>query len=334
MDNLALVAVALILVAFALVSARAEKGVVTPPMVFVLFGLFANWTGLLDLDPKGTLVHLLAEIALVMVLFIDAARIDLRRLFSEHTLPLRMLGIGMPLSIALGGAAAWALFPELGLAAAALLATILTPTDAALGQATVTSPALPVRIRQALNVESGLNDGLALPLVVLFLSLASLGYAQEREMPWLLFVLLQVTLGPLVGVAVGFAGGKLMMRACDRGWISESFQGLAAIGFAVLAFAAAGLVKGNGFVAAFTAGLAFGHVARRVDRFLLEFGEAEGQLLILSVFLLFGAALVPDTLPHLDWRIVLFAVLALTAIRMFSIAVSLLGSGVHRSTLA
>ena len=189
---------------FALVSNRFEKSLITPPMIFTSIGVlvFLFLPDLLsELDGRSVL-EVVAELTLVVVLFTDASRIRLRLLFQQYHLPLRLLGVGLPLTVLLGGLAAKIIVPEFSIWEAALLGAILAPTDAALGQAVVSSEKIPQRIRQSLNVESGLNDGIVLPLVMLFAVLSS-SNAQSAEQDWLVYWIKQVTLGPLVGIAVG-----------------------------------------------------------------------------------------------------------------------------------
>ena len=334
MDTLTFAAVALAVLGYGLVSGRLENSVVTPPMVFVLFGLGAasHGLGIVDLSLEAELIHLIAEVTLVLVLFTDASRIDLRLVKSDHNLPIRLLAIGLPLTIVAGTAVGAFMFPGLGFWEVALLAAILAPTDAALGQAVVSSRLVPVRIRQALNIESGLNDGIALPAVLFIACLASAANDVRDAADWITFGVSQVTLGPLVGVAVGYAGGKLVERASTNGWMTEAFQGLSALALALVAFALAELVHGNGFIAAFAAGLTVGNTARQHCKFLFEFAEAEGQLLTLLIFMIFGAVLVPEAIAHVDLMTALYAGLSLTVIRMVPTALSLIGSGVSAPT--
>jgi NhaP-type Na+/H+ or K+/H+ antiporter len=236
----------------------------------------------------------------------------------------RLLGVGLPLTVAMGMFGAVLLLSGITVWEAALLAAILAPTDAALGQAVVNSPKLPVRIRQALNVESGLNDGLALPVVLIFLSLAA-GQHDKETGEWLWFAFRQVSLGPLAGIVVGLVGGKLVMWGQRTGWMNHSFQDLSSLGLSLLAYASAELIGGNGFIAAFCAGLTLGNSARSICTCVYEFAEAEGQLLTLLVFMVFGAIMVPDALEHFSWLHILYAVLSLTIIRMLPVAVSMLG---------
>jgi NhaP-type Na+/H+ or K+/H+ antiporter len=336
MEGLAIPIVATAIVVFALVSARLEAGVVTAPMVFTALGylLGAGLLGLGSHKDEAAFIHVIAQITLVLVLFADASRIDLALLRRQHDLPVRMLGLGMPLTIAAGMGIGVLLFGELGLVGAAVLATMLAPTDAALGQAVVSGERLPVRIRQALNVESGLNDGIALPVLLIFVSLAGAAGDASAPTSLLKFTALQVTLGPLVGIAVGVAGGWLLQRSERAGWVTGPFLRLAALALAILCFALAELVHGNGFIAAFVGGLAFGNVAKRICPTVHAFAETEGQLLTILTFLIFGAVLLPVGLKHLDWRTALYAALSLTAVRMIPVAISLAGKRLRWQTVA
>lgn len=326
MELTTLAAFAGFLLLFATISRRIQSTVLTAPMIFVAFGVALGAIGLGLFTPsyRDEIFVVVAEITLVLVLFSDASRIDLRNLIKEQDLPTRMLTIGLTLTVAAGTGAALLLFANLSFWEAAVLAVILTPTDAALAQAVINSEKLPVRVRQTLNVESGLNDGIALPLLVLFLVLTG-GFTGHQEGSLALFATSQLVLGPLVGVAVGFGGGKLLLLCNRRGWVDHSFLSLSALALAILAFGGAELVGGNGFIAAFAAGLVMGNVAREVCMTLYNFAEAEGQLLMLFTFVVFGAAMLPETIPHITWQVLLYAFLSLTVVRMLPVAISLLG---------
>jgi len=262
----------------------------------------------------------------VLVLFTDAIRIDLRVLRHQAELPGRMLIIGLPLTIAAGTAAAVLLIPGLGLIEAALLAAVLAPTDAALGQAVVSDRRLPVRIRQTLNVESGLNDGIAVPVVTVLLAVAiaeSAGGASD----WAGLAARQVGFGVLAGIGAGAIGGRLLDHRAAAGRVEGVYRQLATIAIAVAAFALAGVVGGNGFIAAFVAGLAFGRIARQQCTGIQDFTEDEGELLSAITFVLFGAVLVGPVLDHLTWQIALYVLLSLTLVRMVPVVLSLIASG-------
>ena len=336
MDTPGFAIIAGAVVLFALFSKRLQSTIITPPLVFTAFGLVVGSAvlGWADLDFGDGLVHGLAEITLILVLFSDAARIDLRQLRRDHDLPIRMLLIGMPLTIGAGMAVALVLPLGLSLWEAALLAAVLAPTDAALGQPVVSSPLVPARIRQALNIESGLNDGIALPMVLFFAALAGAAHAGEGGQNWILFGTQQVTLGPLAGIVVGGVGAFVLDRAASKNWIGESFEGAAILGIALLAFSGAEIIGGNGFIAAFVAGLVFGNSVRHRCAFVFEFVEAEGQLLVLIVFLIFGATILPQAIGRIDWVVVLYAVLSLTIVRALPVAIALIGSGVRVPSVA
>ena len=335
MEPLTLSILMLALVGFGLVTRRLDGSPLTGPFLFTLLGfvLSSALIGVVSFPIAHDGLHLLAEITLVLVLFSDASSIDLRQLRRDHNLPVRMLLIGMPLTIGLGTLAALWLFPVLSVWEAALLAAILTPTDAALGQAVVSNEVVPVRIRQALNVESGLNDGIALPFVLIFAALAGGGEGSGSATEWSIFALMQVGLGPLMGVIVGGLGGLLVARCYARGWLADSAEGMVAVGLAFSAFGLAELVGGNGFISAFVAGLVFGNVLQKKCMFLYEFAESEGQILILLTFLMFGNTMIPHVAPHWSWVGVLFGVLALTVLRMVPVQLSLIGAGLRAPTV-
>jgi sodium/hydrogen antiporter len=311
---------------FGLVSRRLEGTILTAPIVFVAAGIVLGPAafGLVEFGLDDHTVLLVGEIALALLLFTDAARINLSALRQNQGLPLRLLGIGMPLTIAFGTVAAALLLTNLSLWEAAIVGTVLAPTDAALGQAVVSNPRVPVRIRQALNVEAGLNDGLSVPFLALFLILA----VEEERLSanlWIRFALEQVGLGVLVGIGVGLAGGWLVRWASRRAWMTESFQRLALLALALIAWALADQIGGNGFLAAFVGGLVVGPTVERVGEQLIRFTEAEGQLLNLSVFFIFGV-LVLGAIQHLSWEVALYTLLSLTLVRMLPVALSLYGT--------
>ena len=334
MDVTAVLAITLALIAYGLISRKIEGSILTGPILFSVFGLIAGPAafGLIPLQISNEALHLLAEVTLILVLFSDAASIDLVQLRRDHNLPVRMLLIGMPLTIVLGAVVALLLFKGFGLWEAALLAAILAPTDAALGQAVVSNRLVPVRIRQALNVESGLNDGIALPFILIFAALASAMHAESDAAEWLLFGTKQVVLGPLAGIAVGYVGAKLVSSCYRTQWMSESAEGMIALGLAFGAFALAEVVHGNGFIAAFVGGLTFGNTLKQKCQFLYEFAESEGQILILLTFTAFGAAMIPQAMGAVTIMHIAFGILVLTVLRMLPIQLSLIGTGIKPVT--
>ena len=322
-----LMVLAAVVFLFGLVSRRLDGTVLTAPLVFVAAGVILGPTGLglveFGLDEHAVL--LLGEIALAIVLFTDAAGINLSALRQNEGVPLRLLGIGMPLTIALGTIIAALVLTDLAFWEAAIVGTVLAPTDAALGQAVVSNPRVPVRVRQALNVEAGLNDGLSVPFLALFLTLALAKEELEPASFWIRFALEQIGFGILVGVGVSLVGGWLVRWASRRGWMTQSSQRLALLPLALIAWALADTVGGNGFIAAFVGGMVIGPTMERVGDDVIRVTEAEGQLLNLSVFFIFGV-LAFGVIQPLRLRVVLYALLSLTLIRMLPVAVSLIGT--------
>ena len=328
--------IAVMVLGFGLVSARLKGTVITPPMAYVTAGIILGPSalGVVDLGLEQEGVRLLAEATLVIVLFSDASRIDLRVLQAEYQLPARLLGLGLPLTIAAGGGLAVLWFGDLDVWEAMLVGAILAPTDAALGQVVVTSSAVPVRIRQTLNVESGLNDGIVLPVVTLFLALAAVEEDLESTSFWVAFVARQLGFGVLVGLGIGLAGAALINRAVAADRIDGLYRQLATLAVGVAAFGGAAAIEGNGFIAAFTAGLAMGTIARGPCEDIIDFSEDEGQLLALLMFFVFGAVIAGPALDELTGPIAAYAVLSLTVVRMVPVAISLLGRHLRRDTVA
>ena len=337
MSDIGLFLVALGVLAFTLVSGWVRHSSLTPPMVFTLLGVALGLAGFgfMDINPNNLLFHVLAEITLVLLLFTDAARIDIRRLIADHNLPLRMLLIGLPLAVAFGTLVAMGLPLGLSAAEAALLAAILAPTDAALGAAVVANKDIPVRVRQTINVEAGMNDGIAVPFVLLFAGIVAsgvMGGGQPLD-EFALFATRQIAVGIGVGTVVGWAGAKLIKDSVARGNMLGVFEGAAILGLVACLFTLAELLGGNGLIAAFTGGLLYGYRTGGHCEFVLEFAETEGRLLTLLVFTLFGATMLPLLAAGLSWSMVIFAGLALTIIRMLPVALSLLGTGLKRPTV-
>jgi len=325
-----LIVISLSVLAFGLISNKSSTHSVTAPMVFVTFGLVGYLLGFVKVDLSHEFIHGFLEITLILVLFTDASRIKLHLLVKQYGLPLRMLFIGMPLTILLGGFVAQWIFGFESIWFAFLLAAILAPTDAALGQAVVSSKDVPVRIRQTLNVESGLNDGIALPIILVILALTKIsigleGHGDNGVTHWLLFSGKQIIFGPLAGILVGYCGGKLISLAARSGWMHQTFQELGLLCLSFLSFGFAESVGGNGFIAAFCAGLTVGNTAINLCKYLYEFAEAQGQLLTLCVFLLLGSVILPQFHSVSLFLVVLYAVLSLTLFRMLPVSFSLWG---------
>jgi sodium/hydrogen antiporter len=334
MNQWALPTIAVLLIGYGAVSGRLQSTVITQAMVFVALGLLVGnqVLDLVEVDAANQYVRLLAEATLALVLFTDAVRVNLGRLRRESALPARLLGLGLPLTIVAGTLAGRALFPQLDLWTAAALATILAPTDAALGLPVVSNMRLPSRIRQGLNVESGLNDGVCVPLLIIFLTIAQ---AEEGvgDIEPLKVVLEEIGFGTIGGVVAGVLGALVLRRFVARGWMEGTWQQINAVATPLLAYTVAAALGGSGFIAAFVAGIVFGAVAAGRAEHSTFFAEQSGELLNAVTFLLFGAVLFGPALGELDWRVALYAVGSLTVVRMLPVALAMVGTGMRRVTV-
>ena len=316
-------------------SARLERFDVTAPIIFVLGGLLLTHGPLavLAFTPSNELIKELAEFTLALVLFSDASRVSLHELREDAGVYGRLLGIALPVTIGLGTLLALALTgPGTSIWLALLVGAALAPTDAALGAGMMANQIVPARIRRLLNVESGLNDGIATPFVSVAIAGAAIGGEVAHHGP--AEAVAELALGVLIGAAVGGVGGLLVSVARKRGWAAEGFAGSAVLGLTLCAYASAVALGGNGFIAAFIGGLAFGTTGGRRGEPLIPFVEETGALVSLLVWLAFGAVAVVPAMKILTWQMVLYAVLSLTVIRMVPVAVVLIGTRLGRATVA
>ena len=326
--------VAALVVVWGATSARLARFDVTAPIVFVIAGLALTHGPLAPLgyQPANELVKALAEITLVLVLFSDASRVGVHEIRVDLGLYLRLLGIGLPLTIGLGTLLALAL-PGIGnIWFALIVGAALAPTDAALGAGVMANPVVPARIRRLINVESGLNDGITTPFVLVALAGAATTKHVSATAP--ATAVAQLAIGILVGAVVGGVGGKLIDIARQRGWAAEGFAGAAVLALAVCAYASALAMHGNGFIAAFIAGLAFGTTSGQRGAPLVPFVEEAGGLVSLLVWLAFGAVALAPAVSNLNWQSVVYALLSLTVIRMVPVAIALIGAHLGWPTVA
>jgi NhaP-type Na+/H+ or K+/H+ antiporter len=334
MDAAAVALIALLVFGWGLFSARLARADLSAPIVFVALGvLLAEVAHVIDPDVSHEAVKIVAEVTLVWVLFADAARVRLRDLRADLGLYTRLLAVGLPLTIAAGALLAMALFDGMGFWMALLVGAALAPTDAALGAAVMTNPAVPERVRRVLNVESGLNDGIATPVVTVAIAGAAAAASVEGQ-PSLGGAGTDLAIGLLGGVFVGVVGGMAMRMARRRGWATEDLAGPGVLALAVAAYAGTLWLGGNGFVAAFVAGLAFGNSAGRGGVKEVFYVEQTAGLVSLMTWLIFGAVAVPTVFEHTDWQVIGYAILSLTVIRMLPVALALAGSELSRSTVA
>jgi sodium/hydrogen antiporter len=321
-------------VAYATVSGRVERSPVTAPIAFTAAGFLAG-PHLLDLihaplHSEGFVT--LAELALTVLLFTEASRLELAALERGRGLPLRLLGIGLPLTMVLGTGAALLALPSLVFWEAAVLAVVLAPTDAALGQAVVSDRRVPALVRRSLDAESGLNDGLALPFLTIAIAFAEKEAGGGTFGHWLWFTVKTIGISVLVGAAIGYVGGRVFAAARASRLMSGHWTEIAVLTLAAVSFVAVDHLDGSGFVGAFVAGIAMGAVAPGVATRHETTADSIGELLVLLVFALFGADAIWPAFAHLDWQVLLYAVLSLTIVRIIPVAISLIGGGFARAT--
>ena len=314
-------------------AARLGRVGLSSAIVFVAVGFaFTQIFDVLHVPAEPELVKVVAEVTLVWMLFADASAVQLTDFRRDLMVYVRLLGVGLPLTILLGGLVAVALL-GFGVWPALLVGAALAPTDAALGASVMSDPTVPSRIRRVLNVESGLNDGIATPIVLVAIA----GVAADEGIGGVHgpgHALVALLVGLLVGVLVGGAGGVLIQHARRNRWLSEELSGPATLALALLAYTGTLLVDGNGFVAAFVGGLVFGNTAGPGGEKEAYFVEQSAGLAAMISWLIFGALAVPAIGHWFEWSVIGYALLSLTAIRMVPVALALLGSGFDRFSVA
>lgn len=316
---------ALLAFVYSAISGWIEKTPINGALVYTAFGLAFGGMGLgwigFDIEAEG--FRVIAEITLAVVLFSDAAGTDFKLLKRNLDIPQRLLLIGLPLTILLGVGAGIALFDNLSIVEIAIIATMLAPTDAALGKAVVSDPRVPAPMRQSLNVESGLNDGICVPVLFAFLALAS---ESGGEGGLLTLLVEEIGIGAICGLGIAWLAAKLFRFANANGWIGPSWHQLIIVCLAVICFTAAQLAGGSGFIAAFVGGMLFGSMTPGQKEELLESAEATGDLLSMITWSIFGAAVIGPALGAFTWQVVVYALLSLTVVRMLPVFMSLLGT--------
>lgn len=330
------VLLALLIALYAIFAGKLARLSITMPIVFVLAGILfgSDGLGLIVFSPNTKTVELVIEITLAFFLFSSAAGLKIGDVSDDASLPGRLLLIGFPLTVALGALVAFAMFSTKGVGAALLIGAILAPTDAALGLPVFNNPRVPVRIRRALNIESGLNDGLAAPLVTLFAALALEQITSARPFNWLLIALSELAIAVVIGALVGLAGGWLFQTAQKKNWTTKTALLIGNLALAAMSYFGSITLGGNGFVAAFTGGLLFAYITRGQMAEQTEYTDITGSILSLFVWVVFGSSLAVPLLQKINLQAVLYAVLSLTLIRMLPMSIALLRSGLRRDTVA
>lgn len=313
---------------YSVAAGRIERSPVSGAIVFVAFGfLIGPILGILGTDVDAPALRLIAELSLALVLFVEASRADLKVLARAYAIPFRLIAVSLPLVILLGFGGGILLF-DMSLLGIALLATILAPTDAALGKAVVTNKQVPAHLREGLNFESGLNDGVVVPIFLTFLTLAT-AQAEHGSFSLLALHLVaqEIGIGAIVGLGIALACAWTIRHCHARDWLHESWIQLPVAAAAVACFAAAQALHGSGFIAAFVGGLAFGFLAGRDTHKLVHAAEGTGDTLTMLTWIVFGAAVIVPVAHAVTWHSVVFAVFALTAMRMVPVVLSLTGLG-------
>ncbi len=332
-EYLAILAVFVFL--FSLVAGRIERSIVSGPIVLVLAGIIMGpmFLGWFEGGEVRKDLRLLADLTLALILFVDAANADLGVLKKRFQIPLRMLLIGLPGVIALGFALALFMFDVLSIFEAAILGTMLAATDAALGKAVITDPSVPSRIREGLNVESGMNDGLCVPILFIFIALAlNSGSDTPGSVAPLVLVLSEIGIGLLVGGGMALAGAWLLKRASANGWVTEVWMQATVAGLALGCFAVAQQLHGSGYVAAFIGGIMFGFITGESTHKYVLAAEGVGETLAVLTWLLFGVVILGQLAGLITWKVVLYSLLSLTVVRILPMYIALTGSGESRSS--
>lgn len=319
---------AALLFVYSLISEKVERLSLSGPIVFVAVGVALGPLGLEWFNPSVNFGNgkLLIDLTLALFLFVDAAGANLSVLRKNWRIPGRMLLLGLPLTMVLGAILALMLFPEFSVYEAAILGVMLAATDAALGKAVVTNQGVPAHLREGLSAESGLNDGLAVPFLLLFIALEQ-GAAVRGEGVALELLGEEVGIGLAVGVVLSLSAAKVVRLAKEAHWLGHVWQSMTVLALAILIFAVAQGLHGSGYIAAFVGGLCFRAAMKEDVHAMLLPAEGAGEVLAMTAWVLFAMMLLPAALPHVGWREVIYAVLSLTIIRMMLVILSLTGTG-------
>jgi len=320
---------ALFVFIYSLIAGRVERSVISGPMVFVVVGflLGPSALGWIKGDSSSEDLNTLADLTLALVLFSDAASADLSVLKRQFRIPTRMLLVGLPGVILLGFGLAVFMFTGLSIYEAAILATMLAATDAALGKAVIGNKSVPSRLREGLNVESGLNDGICVPILLFFITLTITTKHGGQAVSALSLVTREIGIGLGVGLGLALAGTALLRWCLKQGWVTEVWMQVTVIGLAIASFSIAQSLHGSGYIAAFTGGMLFGYLEKESTHKLILAAEGTGETLALVTWMLFGAMVIGPAFSMFSWEVVIYAVLSLTVVRMLPVFLSLAGLG-------
>jgi sodium/hydrogen antiporter len=316
---------------YSLIAKRMEKTILSGPFLTIIVGVVTGplLLNLINLKVGIEGYRVIAELALALVLFNDAANTNFRELIKNVSIPARLLLIGLPLTIFLGMVGGFIIFNEFSWIELGILATLLAPTDAALGKAVVSNQSVPVKIRESLNVESGLNDGICVPVLFFLLALFSAQTGEGLKFPFgLVLFFEEIGIGLIAGLATTFIVDRLVHYSENHGGIARSWKTVVIISLAFSCFSATQLLGGSGFIACFTGGLLYGAINRKYKHDLLEASEGAGDTLSMLTWIIFGSVVIASNLPYFTWEIMVYALLSLTLIRMIPVLLSLINSGI------
>ena len=336
MESYAFLVIVIGVLLIAAVSKRIEGTMISLPMLYTLFGLAIAviFSDRIQLNHESPVVEFIAELTLVLVLAADSSRMKLRNLWRYHNLPLRMLLIAIPLTFVMGTLVGSFIFDDLTIWVLAILAVTLAPIDPSLAESAVENPKVPSRIRQALNVEGGMDDGITLPFLLLFISLELSSEIGGSSEVFLGFAVKHIVFGILAGIIMGYLGSKFISWGKNSGWMSSQFQKLSWIALVLLAYGVAEAVEGNGLIAAFLFGVISGNrVDSEESERLYRYAEVENTFLMMLTFIFFGAVMLYPALEHIDLATIIYAILSLTLVRMLPVAISLIGTKLRRESV-
>ncbi len=321
-EHLIILGMALVILGYGLFSKLFGKYNISGPMVFTTVGILLSplVIGGEPIKINGDIVQITAEITLILVLFGDSSALNLTQLKKQWRLPFRLLFVAMPITIVIATLTGIYFFPNESLLYVLLLALILAPTDAALGKIVVSDERIPKVVRNTINVESGLNDGVVFPILLTVLAMIA-SNSDTAQSGWMTYIAQQVIIGAVAGGFAGWAGAKIMMKTVKRGWMEEQYSNLAPVALAIFSFYFAEHFGGNGYISAFFSGLFLGNSSEYLRERVENFVESEGELLVMISFLIFGLVFIPITIGYWNLKALGFAILSLTVLRMVPVII-------------
>ena len=318
---------------YGLISKKIDSSYISGPIIFLAFGILVGPYGLgvFKLAEGSSMIKNLAEFTLALILFTDASMAKVEVIKHNLNIPRRLLLVGLPLTIVLGFIGAYYLFYDFSWVEAAILAVILAPTDAALGKAVVTNPKIPGKVRESLNIESGLNDGICVPFLLLCFAFA-IESKSGLEIITNGYFIRAIGIGVAVGLGLAYTGVYFIKQFYRKGWIGASMQQVIVISLTFSIFSLAQFLGGSAFIACFVGGLVFGIQARELKKKLVLAAEGVGDTMALITWVVFGALIIARIFNNIDLAIIIYALLSLTVIRMLPVFLALAGLNIEAKT--